>query len=240
MLTPVNENEDPIDVIIKKYENHPSVLAIKKKVKIPKQKFSFLRTNFSDIEEEIKSLNVKKSSTFKNIPVKYLKLTYDICSPKLNTIWHNAIENSTFPSRLKFADITPTFKQGDKTSAKNYRPISVLPVVSKIFERLMQNQMFSYVEQYLSPFLCGYRKGFSTQYALVELIEKWKKIVDNQGYSGAILMDLSKAFDTINHDLLLAKLHGYGFDKQSLRIIKSYLTERWHRTKIIHSAPGQN
>ena len=235
LLTPVNENEDPIDVIIKKYENHPSILAIKKKVKIPMQKFSFLQTDLSDIENEIKSLNGKKSNTFKNIPAKYLKLTYDICSPKLNVIWHNAIDNCTFPSRLKLADITPTFKQGDKTCAKNYRPISVLPVVSKFFERIMQNQIFSHVEQYLSPFLCGYRKGFSTQYALVELIEKWKNIVDNQGYSGAVLMDLSKAFDTINHDLLLAKLHGYGFDKQSLRFVKSYLTERWHRTKINQS-----
>ena len=80
--------------------------------------------------------------------------------------------------------------------------------------------------------MCDYRKGFSTQHALLSLIEKWKKVLDNKEYGGAILMDLSKAFDTINHDLLIAKLHVYGFSKESLKLIKSYLTNRWQRTKL--------
>ena len=82
-----------------------------------------------------------------------------------------------------------------------------------------------------SIYMCGYRKDYNTQYARLVLLEKWKRILDKQGYTGAILMDLSKAFDTINHDLLLAKLHVYGFDKKSL-LIKNYLSNRWHRTKI--------
>ena len=77
-----------------------------------------------------------------------------------------------------------------------------------------------------------YRKGFSTQHALFSLIEKWKKVLDSKGYGGAILMDLSKAFDTVNHDLLIAKLHVYGFLKESLKLIKSYLTNRWQKTKL--------
>ena len=80
--------------------------------------------------------------------------------------------------------------------------------------------------------MCGYRKGYNTQYALLLLLEKWKRILDKQGYAGAILMDLSKAFGTINHDLLLAKLHVYGFHKKSLLLIKNYLSNRWHRTRI--------
>ena len=80
--------------------------------------------------------------------------------------------------------------------------------------------------------MCGYRKGYNTQYALLVLLEKCYRILDKQGYAGAILMDLSKAFDTINHDLLLAKLHVYGFDKKSLLLIKNYLSNRWHRTRI--------
>ena len=80
--------------------------------------------------------------------------------------------------------------------------------------------------------MCGYRKDFSTQHALLSLIEKWKKVLDNKRYSGSILMDLSKAFDTINHDLLIAKLHVYGFSKESLKLIKSYLTNRWQGTKL--------
>ena len=78
--------------------------------------------------------------------------------------------------------------------------------------------------------MCGYRKGFSTQYALMALTEKLKKSLDDQGFSGIVLMDLSKAFDTLNHELLIAKLQAYGVDK--LKLIHSYLSERWHRTKI--------
>ena len=84
----------------------------------------------------------------------------------------------------------------------------------------------------MSPYLRGYRKGFNTQYDLLSLIEKWKKTLDNKGYTGAILMDLSKAFDTINHELLIAKLYAYGFSKDSLKIISSYMSDRWQRTKI--------
>ena len=80
--------------------------------------------------------------------------------------------------------------------------------------------------------MCGYRKDFSTQHALLSLIEKWIKVIDNKGYGGAILMDLSQAFDTNNHDLLIAKLHVYGFSKESLKLIKGYLTNRGQRTKL--------
>ena len=92
--------------------------------------------------------------------------------------------------------------------------------------------MSLYVDNFLSPYLCGYRKGFSTQQALPSLIEKWQNIWDKKGYGGALLMDLSNAFDTLNHDLLIAKLHAYGFTKESLKLIKSYLTNHCQRTKV--------
>ena len=130
------------------------------------------------------------------------------------------------------ADISPIFKKDDSTLVKNYRPVSVLPVVSKILERIMQNQLSLHIEKYLSPYLCGFRKGFNTQHALISMIEKWKQSLDQKGLAGAILMDLSKAFDTINHQLLIAKLHAYGFDINALTLILSYLTDRWQRTKI--------
>ena len=96
----------------------------------------------------------------------------------------------------------------------------------------MQKQINLYVDKYLSPYLCGYRKGYNTQYALMAMIEKWKQILDNNGHAGTVLMDLSKAFDTINHELLIAKLKSYGFDNSALEIIFNYLSDRWQRTRI--------
>ena len=96
----------------------------------------------------------------------------------------------------------------------------------------MQKQINGFISNYLSPYLCGYRKGYNTQQALLALIEKWKKNLDDKGYGGAVLMDLSKAFDTLNHGLLIAKLSAYGFKHDALKFIYSYLTNRWHRMKI--------
>ena len=95
-----------------------------------------------------------------------------------------------------------------------------------------QKQITAYMDEHLSQYLCGYRKGFNAQHALIALIEKWKESLDNKGYAGAIFMDLSKAFDTINHQLLVAKLYAYGFEKGALTLILNYLSNRWQRTKI--------
>ena len=96
----------------------------------------------------------------------------------------------------------------------------------------MQKQMNDFIEKHWSPHLRGYRKGYDCQYALLTMIERWKMSVDNKGFAGGVLMDLSKAFDTINHQLLIAKLYAYGFNKDALQLILSYLNNRWHRTKI--------
>ena len=104
-----------------------------------------------------------------------------------------------------------------------------MPVVSKVFEILLHKQISLHVEEYLSPYLCGYRKGFSTQQALLSVLERWKNVLDKKGYGAAVLRDLSKAFDTLNHNLLIAKLLACGFSEESVQLIKSYLTNRWQR-----------
>ena len=104
-----------------------------------------------------------KASTYKNISAKKLKGTSDICRKYLMDIWNiQIVRNKIFPTNLKLADISPIFKKDDATLVKNYRPVSVLPVVSKMFERIMHKQITIYIEKYLSPFLCGIRKGFNT------------------------------------------------------------------------------
>ena len=97
----------------------------------------------------------------------------------------------------------------------------------------MLKQILEQINKYWSHNLCGYnRKGISTQTALTMLPEKWKKVLDDIGYAGAVLMDLSNAFDTINHELLIAKLHVYGFSKEAFTLIASYLCDRWQHVKI--------
>ena len=92
--------------------------------------------------------------------------------------------------------------------------------------------MEAYFETILSPNQCGFRKGFSTQHCLISLIEKWKKSIDNGGAFGALITDLSKAFDCLSHELLIAKLEAYGFDEKSLKLIYNYLSNRKQRVKI--------
>ena len=224
------ETYDPIDSIIKKFQFHSSILKIKEKVKPVIFKFS--EVELGEVENEIGKLNPRKATTSNNILTKLLKENSDICSTVLHKLINTSITSGTFPDQLKIADISPIFKKEDATNAKNYRPISVLPSVSKVYERLIQNQLMEHLNKYLSPFLCGYRKGYCTQHALTSLIEKWRCMLDKKGFAGAMLMDLSKAFDTIDHNLLIAKLNAYGFTKSALRLIKSYLTNRWQRTKI--------
>ena len=220
---------NPIDIALKIFEHHPSILKIKNVIK---SNFSFHTVTIDDIVHEIKGLNTSKASAHSSIPVKNFKHNWDISSPALHPIINNAISECTFPSKLKYADIAPLHKNDDVTNKKNYRPISMLPVVSKVFERILHKQIGYFINEKLFAYMCGYRKGYNTQYALMALLERWKKSLDSQGYAGTVIMDLSKAFDTINYELLIAKLHAYGFDKSALNMINSYLTNRWHRTRI--------
>ena len=112
-------------------------------------------------------------------------------------IFSNCIPNGLFPDLLKLADVTSLHKGDERTSKKIYRPVSVLPTISKVFERLMNKQITNYIESCLSSILCGFRKGYNAQRALVRVLEKWKSSLDNGENIGAILMDLTKAFDCI-------------------------------------------
>ena len=106
---------------------------------------------------------------------------------------------SEYPASLKYANITPIFKKDDKTDKTNYRPISILPNLSKIYERFMQNQMYPYLNQIFSKYQCGFRKGYNAQHCLIAMIDKWRKFLAIGGHAGAPLTDLSKAFDFISN-----------------------------------------
>ena len=121
----------------------------------------------------------------------------------------------------KKANITSVFKKGDRNSKDNYMPVSILPNISKIFERCIFRQLYSFMFEFLSKYQCGFRKGYSTKHCLLAMLEKWKSAVDKGKSFGALLTDLSKAFDCLPDELLLAKLHVYRFSIAALSLIHS-------------------
>ena len=145
---------------------------------------------------------------------------------------NDTINTCVFPTKLKEAEVIPIHKKEETTNKANYRPISILPTFSKIYERVLFQQITSYMDSKFSANLCGFRKGMSTQHCLITMIETLKKTLDKGGATGILLTDLSKAFDCLPHDLLIAKLDAYGFDVEALKLIHSYLTGRKQRTKI--------
>ena len=140
--------------------------------------------------------------------------------------FNESIKKSTFPFILKNANVTPFFKKGYRSSKVNYRPVSILRVISNIFEKLLWKQIIIFLDPLLSKYKCGFRKGFSAQHCLLAMFEKWKNSIDKGKVFGALLTDLSKAFDCLPHELIIAKLNAYGFNLPALKLMHSYLSHR--------------
>ena len=223
---------DPVSRAIERYATHPSILQIKSTTASRSSfSFSFRSVSADETFEIIRSLDSNKK-TSGNIPVKILKLANQICHEKITSCVNKCISTCKFPDKLKLADIIPIHKKDDKSKKENYRPISILPTLSKVFEKVLLNQLDKFSQEILSPYLCGFRKGYSTQHALFNLFQNWQKCLDKSGVVGTLLMDLSKAYDCISPGLLVAKLAAYGLDTDSLRLLYNYLTQRKHRVRI--------
>ena len=224
---------DPVEAAILKFKNHPSLNAIRDKMsKLDNPKFYFQYTSFDQILKELEKLDPRKTSQMNDIPVKVIKGNKDIVAFFIHHNFNNSLSSFTFPIALKYAGVKPVFKKDDNTNKENHRPISILPTLRKVYERLIYNQMYPYFDKLFSKFQCGFRKGFNDQHCLITMIEKWRRSVDGGGLARALLTDLSKAFDCINHELLITKLYAYGFDRNSLYFINSYLKGRKQRIKI--------
>ena len=137
-----------------------------------------------------------------------------------------------FPGELNTTDVSSLFTKDVSTSKTNYRPISVLSTDFKIYERLIYKQLMEYMNGHLSNILCGFRQGYNAQHVLTHCLDKCIIHLDTGGKAGAIFMDLSKAFDCVKHDLLIAKLHAYGFNHDALSFLYSHLSDRQQRVKM--------
>ena len=194
--------------------------------------FSFRKVTYEEILNEINSSDTSKSTQLEVIPCKIIKNNADVFANFILQNFNKCIIDGKFPDQLKKADVSLVFKKGNHNDKTNYRPVSILPSLSKIYERLIYNQINHMTENALSIFQCGFRKKYSTQHALIAMIEKARKILNKGGTFGALLTDFSKAFDCMTHDLLIAKLHALNFDMNALNLIFDYLTGRKQRVKI--------
>ena len=137
-----------------------------------------------------------------------------------------------FPTDMKLAEISPMFKKNDNLDKENYRSVNILTAMWKVLEYLISDQMISFFCNILNPVLSAYRKGYSCQHVILQVTEYWREALDINDYVGTMVMDLSKAFDSMPHGLLLAKLHAYSMSKNACSMIVSYLSNRRQRVKI--------
>ena len=123
------------------------------------------------------------------------------------------------------------FKKNDRSQTLNYRPVSTIPTLSKIYEILFLIQIYRFFNRIFSKYLCGFRKGHSTQHCLLYMLENLRKSLDKGLKTGVLLTDLSKVFDSISHDSIIAKLNAYGFCKDDLNLVNE-------QKLMIRSVPG--
>ena len=182
----------------------------------------------------LKTIDEKKSAGLDNIPNKLLKIAAEVVAPSLTKIFIQSIITGIFPEEWKEARVSPLYKNGAKNDPSNYRPISVIPTVSKIYEKIIYDQLYDYLNTYnlLTHCQSGFRSFHSTLTALLEATNDWSVNIDNGMLNGVVFIDLKKAFDTIDHEILLLKLSNYGVDSTCLKLFESYLTNRSQKCKV--------
>ena len=190
------KEKDPIEKALKMFSNHPSVPKIKATLR-KENDFSFKHITPIEILKQTKKLKTKKGVRGVIPTHIILQLAKDVCASKLAYCFKTALNNSVFPNELKLADIIPCFKKKYPMDPSNYRPISLLPVVSKVFESIIHEHLCSFMKNKLSKYLCGFRKGYSTQHTLLNMITKWQKCLDKK----VVVVFLYLKLDILIHSL---------------------------------------
>ena len=188
-------------------------------------------------EEISKIISEFKNDKASDIPIKLIKQTSHLISPVLSVIINNSMEDGIFPDSLKIGRISPIYKKDDPELLENYRPVSTLPIFSKIYEKVIYERLYNFLttQQIMNPQQFGFRKGHSTSHDLNYSIDTIKQSLNKNKHVLCIFIDLSKAFDTIDHNILLHKLYFYGVRGNAHNLLKSYLSNRQQYTNILNT-----
>jgi len=224
-------NRKPLFSIIYDYLNHPSIQTINENYS-PANTFSLNKVNIPQVKKVIKNLKSKKAAGYDEIPPIFIKNLKNDIADTLVVLFNRCIDECIFPQCLKMANISPIYKKKDRLNKDNYRSINILPIISKIFERLVADQLETHYINFFNPILSGFRKNYGCSDLLNKLLSDWKNSLDKKELLGVIAIDLSKAFDCLPNGLLLAKLYAYGFSYNTCLFMKSYLSSRKQRVKI--------
>ena len=218
LCIPLPPNKFGIETVKKYYENY----------NLENKNFTLKQVTEEAVLELLLSVNTSKVAGLDNLSGKFLKEGAAVLVKPITSICNLSINHSVFPEKCKNAKLKPLYKKGLKTEPKNYRPISLLPLVSKIIERIIYEQTKIFLEQskILDKYQSGLRSNHSTNVCLSYLTNKILKGFDDGKITGMILIDLQKAFDTIDHKILLNKMRYLGFSQSSINWFRSYLTNR--------------
>ena len=196
--------------------------------------FALNKIKSSDVLKKLKEVNIAKATGHDKISNKILKIAAPAIFKSLTDFFNFSIVTNIFPIDWKIAKVSPLYKSGKRNDPNNYRPISVLSTIARVFERLIFEQMYTYFtdNKLIEPRQSGFRSLHSTVTALLDMTNQWCFNIDRGMVSGVIFLDLKKAFDTVNHDLLLKKLNYYGVQNQTITWFKSYLADRQQLCKV--------
>ena len=217
---------------IEKHASHESVKLILENCSSTME-FNFKYISDGTTMKYVKQLENNKAVGHDGLSAKFIKLSGISLATSLCELFNRCVMFSHFPVDMKLAEISPVLKKIESLCKENYRSVNILTVTSKIFERIMADQLMSYFDNLLSTHLSAYRKGYSCQHAILQLTEYWRKALDEGQNVGTVAMDLSKAFDKMPHALLIAKLHAYNVSPAACNLIISYLKNRLQRVKLL-------
>ena len=214
---------------------------------LPSSKFSFKIYNKSclqsfvlqeitteDVSKAIDSIKSHSVPGKDEISPKFVKLAKCILSPYLANLFNKCIDQDIFPFDFKVAYAIPIPKTSSPKSLDEFRPISLLSVFSKLFEKFLEKKMSKFIakKNILTPFQFGFRENNSTELAITTFYDKLLKNLDENKITCSIFLDIKKAFDSVNHEILLQKLYHYGFRGKMFKLLTSYLSERYICVKI--------